>query len=58
MRDKPDVAGKLIATIPEGTEVQAIGAPVEGTSGGTWYQVQVSDKTGYIRSDFLKAVEA
>jgi hypothetical protein len=58
MRDKPDVNGKLVATIPEGTEVQALGNPVDGTSGGTWYQVQVGDKQGYIRSDFLKPVDA
>lgn len=58
MRDKPDVNGKLIATIPEGTEVQALGNPVDGTSGGTWYNVQVGDKQGYIRSDFLKPVDA
>jgi hypothetical protein len=58
MRDKPDVAGKLVQTVPEGTEVQATGPAVDGTSGGTWYPVQVGDKSGYIRSDFLKAVGA
>lgn len=57
MRDKPDVAGKLVATIAEGTEVQATEGPVDGTSGGTWYKVQAGDKTGYIRSDFLKPVD-
>lgn len=56
MRDKPDVGGKLVQTVPEGTEVQATGPAVDGTSGGTWYPVQVGDKSGYIRSDFLKAV--
>jgi hypothetical protein len=44
--------------VPEGTEVQATGPAVDGTSGGTWYPVQVGDKSGYIRSDFLKAVGA
>ena len=58
MRDKPDVAGKLVQTVPEGTEVQATGPPVEGTSGGTWYPVQVGNQSGYIRSDFLQAVNA
>ncbi|MGI8857596.1 MAG: SH3 domain-containing protein [Thermomicrobiales bacterium] len=56
MRDKPDVGGKLVQTVDEGTEVQATGPAVDGTSGGTWYPVQVGDKSGYIRSDFLKAV--
>ena len=35
MRDKPDVAGKLVQTVPEGTEVQATGPAVDGTAGGT-----------------------
>ncbi len=58
MRDKPDVAGKLVQTVPEGTEVLASGPAVDGTAGGTWYPVQVGDKSGFIRSDFLKSVDA
>lgn len=56
MRDKPDVAGKLITTVPENSEVQAVAGPQDGTAGGTWYQVQWGNYTGWIRSDFLTPV--
>lgn len=56
MRDKPDVAGKLITTVPENSEVQAVVGPQDGTAGGTWYQVQWGNYTGWIRSDFLTPV--
>ncbi len=58
MRDKPDTkAGKVVTNVPEGTEVQATGPAVDG-EGGPWYPVQVGDKSGFIRNDFLKAVNA
>ena len=58
LRDKPDTkAGKIVTNVPEGTEVQATGPAVDG-EGGTWYPVQVGDKAGFIRNDFLVAVNA
>jgi len=58
LRDKPDTkAGKIVTNVPEGTEVQATGPAVDG-EGGPWYPVQVGDKSGFIRNDFLVAVNA
>lgn len=55
LRDKPSTSGKIVANLPQGTEVQATGAAVDG-EGGPWYPVQVGDKTGFIRNDFLTPV--
>jgi hypothetical protein len=53
LRDKADASSGLVATLAEGTEVQATGAAVADTSGGSWYPVRAGERTGYIRSDFL-----
>jgi hypothetical protein len=56
LRDKPDNrTGNIIATVPEGTEVQANGGSVQG-QGGTWYPVKVGGKSGFILSDYLTPV--
>ena len=56
LRDKPDTrTGKIVTTLPEGTEVQASGGAVAG-EGGDWYPVQVGGKSGFIRADFLTPV--
>ncbi len=53
LRDKPDMkTGKIVATLPEGTEVQATGPPVDGDAGG-WYPVRSGDTTGFIRAAYL-----
>lgn len=56
LRDKPDpYTGLIVTNVPEGTEVQSTGPAVDGY-GGTYYPVQVGNLSGFIRSDFLKAV--
>ncbi len=57
MRTNPDTkSNPPIATIPDGTEVQVVDGPQNGADGIPWYKVSAGDKTGWIRSDFLKPV--
>ncbi len=54
VRDKPDMTtGKIVTTIPEGTDVQVTGPTIESGSGGTWYPVQIGGITGFMRADYL-----
>ncbi len=56
LRDQSSTkTGKVITNVPEGTEVQATGPSVDG-EGGTWTPVQVGNFKGFIRNDFLVAV--
>ncbi len=56
LRDKPDgKSGKILTTVPEGTAVQVTGPTVIG-DGGTWYPVQVGDKSGFMRAEYLAPV--
>ncbi|MCA1669618.1 MAG: SH3 domain-containing protein [Thermomicrobia bacterium] len=57
MRTNPDTkSNPPIATIQDGTEVQVVDGPQTGADGIPWYKVSAGDKTGWIRSDFLKPV--
>ncbi|GEM_PF-1000544 len=57
MRKDPDIkSNPPIATIPDGTEVQVVDGPQNDTDNIPWYKVSAGDKTGWIRSDFLKPV--
>ncbi len=57
MRKDPDTkSNPPIATIPDGTEVQVVDGPQTGADNIPWYKVSSGDKTGWIRSDFLKPV--
>lgn len=53
VRDKPDMQAKIIGNALEGAEVQVTGPVVQG-SGGAWYPVQIGEKSGFIRADYLK----
>lgn len=56
LRDKPDgKSGKILTTVPEGTAVQVTG-PIINADGATWYPVQVGDKSGFMRADYLSPV--
>lgn len=53
VRDKPDTnTGKIITSVTEGTVVQVTG-PAVMSGGTTWYPVQISDTSGFMRADYL-----
>ena len=55
VRDNPTTSGsQILAVMPKYAAVKNLGT-VNGTDGYTWYKVETSGKTGYIRGDYIKA---
>jgi len=53
LRDAPSMTtGKVLITVPEGTDVLVTGPTVDG-DGGTWYPVQIGDTSGFMLSEYL-----
>jgi len=56
LRDKPDMkTGKIITIVVEGTDVQVTG-PAVSADGGSWFLVQVTGKSGFMRAEYLSPV--
>jgi len=51
LRDRPSKSGKIVAKLPRGTIVLAIGE----TPGGTWIHVKAGGRNGYIKASLLKS---
>jgi predicted secreted protein len=45
--------GTILTTVAEGTEVQVTGPTVADDGGGTWYPVQISGTSGFMRAEYL-----
>ena len=52
MRDKPDTNGNVIASIPNGTQIDVYSCSTNG-----WYVTSYNGKTGYVSADFVKKIE-
>ncbi len=53
VRDAPSMTtGKIITSVAEGTDVLVTGPAVDGDD-GTWYPVQIGDKSGFMLSQYL-----
>lgn len=53
MRDKPDINGNVIASIPNKTQIDVYSCSTNG-----WYATNFKGKTGYISADYVKEIES
>ena len=52
LRDKPGMAGAVIATLPRETRVEILGAQ------GVWYEIRTGAQRGFAHGDYLRIIEA
>ncbi len=53
LRTAPGYDAAVLAMLPEGSAVAVLDGPISASDGSLWYQVETTEGTGYIVSDFL-----